>query len=402
MNDPELSSRPLRILMAGQAYFREDNGQAAFTVRISRGLAERGHTVMAVAPAPPESSQQERMEEGVRIREIRSLSLPHNTSITLFKASEIAALLKEFQPDIIHFQDHYFISRTLWRMARSARIKLVGSNHFLPENLTENLPIPRTLKRHIVRLLWKQMLSMYNHLQAVSTPTATAAAILRDQGLRPPVTAISCGIDIQRFHPVTAEERSRIRKRFDLPEDIPIFIFVGRIDREKGLDTVLQAFAGLKDMKRPPLLLLGGKGSIREELQSMSRELNIQQMVRFPGFIPAEELPKMLACSDCFIMAGFAELQSIATLEAMACGLPVVAARARALPELVSQGENGFLFTPRDPDSLEQALREFLSSKDQWKRWGVESRKRAEQHDFQQTVNNYIQWYYSISSCPER
>ncbi len=385
----------MRILLAGQAYYREDNGQAVFTVRLARGLAAAGHDVTVLAPTddvPPGSSR----EDGVRVRRLRTLSLPHNANLSLFPARAVGQALEETRPDIIHLQDHYFICRALWRHAKKYRIPVVGSNHFLPENLTANLPVPALVRQPLNTLLWRHMLALYNRLDAVSTPTGTAAAILHYQSLVPPVTPISCGIDTRRFKPVDHRQGIAVRKHFSLPPNAVIFLYVGRLDREKGLDTVVQAFAALES--QDVFLVLAGKGSYRNGLGKLARSLGVTEKTSFPGFISDKDLPLLLAACDCFVMAGFAELQSIATLEAMACGLPVLAANARALPELVEDGKNGFLFTPRDVESLCRGMMAFLRSRDQWPIWGQCSREKALAHAMEKTVESFCRWYQSVKS----
>lgn len=383
----------MNVVLAGQAYFREDNGQAVFTVRLARELARRGHGVMALAPS--ENGQIGSVDvDGVDLRRIPSLRLPHNANISVCATRLVRQALEEFQPDIIHLQDHYFLSRTVYRVAQTQHIPLVGTNHFLPENITANLKMPRPLRCAADRLLWLHMRSLYDRLAAVTAPTMTGVRILRQQQLKPSLLPISCGVDVQRFHPLTPELRQGARKRFGLEAEVPVFVFVGRLDHEKGLDTVVEAFA--HQAQQDCRLVLAGRGSFQSALRKMCINLRIEKRVSLPGFISDSDLPLLLGCADCFIMAGFAELQSIATLEAMACGLPVLAANARALPELVTQGKNGYLFAPRDADSLSAALFSFLNQRQEWQKWGRESLRRAREHGIGHTAERYCNWYETV------
>lgn len=394
----------MKILLAGQAYFREDNGQAVFTVRLARELGRRNHRVMVLAPSEDGRTGDE-TGQGVELWRIRTTRLPHNVNISTFPEKAVSRALDKFAPDIIHLQDHYFISRAVFQVTRKLAIPTVGSNHFLPENLTANLPVPGTLKHPLNWLLWSHMLSLYNKLAAVSTPTKTAADILRSRNIRPRVTPISCGVDTSRFHPCEQQQRRQLRKRFGFSGDGPVFVYVGRLDREKGLDTVVRAFARID---RPGCrLVIAGKGSFQGRLEKLCDQLELQDRVSFPGFMSDTDLPCLLNAADCFVMAGFAELQSIATLEAMACGLPVVAADARALPELVGHGENGLLFKTQDVASLTDALTNFLDSESHWQLWSHKSRSKAEQHGLEKSVTRYLDWYINaivgnvLSDTPE-
>ena len=150
-------------------------------------------------------------------------------------------------------------------------------------------------------------------------------------------------------------DRNVIRRHFHLALDTPVLLYVGRVDREKGLDYLVEAAALL-----PPgafQIAIAGKGMYRDLLMEMVHDLDIAERVTFPGYIDSEDLPLLLNSVDAFVMPSSAELQSIATLEAMSCGKPILAANARALPELVEHGANGFLFNPQNAESLAESIR---------------------------------------------
>ncbi|MDO5674653.1 MAG: glycosyltransferase [bacterium] len=379
----------MNILLAGQAYFREDNGQAVFTVRLARGLRQRGNSVTVLTPLEKGSSPEEQID-GVRVLRVPTLQLPHNANITFNAGAKVRKRLGQAAFDIVHLQDHYFISRAVRRLARERHLPTVGTNHFLPQNLSANMPVPATIKRALEPLLWRHMLSLYHTLDAVSTPTQTAANILMEQNIKAPVSAISCGVDVDRFQP-DADARREMRRQLAVADASPLFLYVGRLDHEKGLREVVSALAKLEN--KEVVLALAGKGSCAVELQEQAERLGLAGRMRFPGYISAEDLPKLYNAADCFIMAGYAELQSIATLEAMASGLPVLAADACALPELVKHGENGLLFTARSEESLAGKWREFLDLRPQWQSFSAAGRARAEEHGLMRSVAKYEDWY---------
>ena len=109
--------------------------------------------------------------------------------------------------------------------------------------------------------------------------------------------------------------------------------------------------------------------------------------------MPDEDLPALLNSADLFAMPSSAELLSIATLEAMACGRPILAARARALPELVTEGENGRLFGPADAADAARALAALVAEPQRWRAMGAESRKRAMAHALDDMVRCYEDVY---------
>jgi glycosyltransferase involved in cell wall biosynthesis len=134
----------------------------------------------------------------------------------------------------------------------------------------------------------------------------------------------------------------------------------------------------------------------RDSLIEMVFDLGLGDRVAFPGYIPSDDLPVLLNSVDAFIMPSAAELQSIATLEAMSCGRPILAANARALPELVEHGVNGYLFSPHNEVNLHDTIRHFLARRSRWPDMGEASLEKAQPHQLQRTIVRYVEWYESV------
>jgi glycosyltransferase involved in cell wall biosynthesis len=106
-----------------------------------------------------------------------------------------------------------------------------------------------------------------------------------------------------------------------------------------------------------------GGGDLFQQLKTLTHTLGLDDRVTFTGYVTDDELKASLRRARVFAMPSIAELQSIATMEAMATGLPIVAANAMALPHLVHDGENGFLFEPNNVDDLREKLERVLRMK---------------------------------------
>ncbi|HLJ75579.1 MAG TPA: glycosyltransferase, partial [Thermoanaerobaculia bacterium] len=206
-------------------------------------------------------------------------------------------------------------------------------------------------------------------------PTKTAADILVRDGVTKPVRAISCGVDTQRFSPAA------------VPRKWGTGMYVGRLDRDKDVDTLIEAVSMLDGIQ----LIIIGRGREASRLHSIANSA-----VTFAGFVDEGKLIEELRCAEFFAIAGRAELQSIATLEAMACGLPVVAANALALPELVAPGVNGELFRPGDAGDCARAMEAIMARRESWDAMSHASRERAEQHDISRTIAAYEKLYAEL------
>lgn len=383
----------MRILFSGQSYYRKDNGQAVFMIRLAEGLAAAGHEVMALAPSEKGVAARSAIN-GVIVQTVPALHIGHNLNITAFSDSLVEATLAEFNPDIVHIQDHLFLNRTVLRLARQRGTRVVGTNHFLPNNWSNNLYIPRSVQGVVHKAMWYNMLEVFNQLDAATTPTETAVAILRKQDIRIPVKAISCGVNQDEFYPRPNLDPALLRRRYRLSLDRAVLLYVGRVDREKGLDDIVDAAEMLID--EPIQFAIAGKGMYRDILMEQAGSRGLGHVIAFPGYVPSEDLPLLLNSIDAFVMPSAQELQSIATLEAMSCAKPVLAANARALPELVEHGVNGYLFKPFNAASIAGIVQLFLSKRQRWVEMGLAGLERARPHYLSNTIQRYVEWYESV------
>ena len=157
------------------------------------------------------------------------------------------------------------------------------------------------------------------------------------------ITVIHNGAILKRFHRTKATGGKTLR-----------LIYVGRLIEEKGVQTILTAFAGLQDVDCR--LTIVGDGDYREALQTLVKELNIGDRVTFLG--TRTDVPELLAQADVFIhVPDCAEGFGIAVVEAMASGLICVCGDRGALPEIVDDGRSGFIVEKNDPERLAQILR---------------------------------------------
>ena len=382
----------MRVLIVTQTY-SYGNGQASFTIHLAEKMAQHGHQVLVIAPSERMKSYSS-CQNDVRVEKVAALhmSVLHPTIyITPFPDSRVKQLLREFQPDIVHIQDHYFLCSAAVNEARRLGIPLIGTNHFLPENL---LPFFRKFPsvQYLFTLpLWKMMLAVFNKLDVAITPSRTATRILQDQEIQIPVRTISNGVDTNRFRLDPEIDRLSIRQTYNLSPDQTLFLYVGRLDGEKGLDTLLEAISLVAhdDFQ----LAIVGRGLYRQWLEKQAQELGLERRVVFIGFVGPDQLPALYNSADIFVMPSPEELQSIATLEAMACGKPILAANGRALPELVEPGVNGYLFQPAQPEDAARRMNQLMEEREKWSAMGQASFERSQEHSLLNTITHYEEQY---------
>jgi glycosyltransferase involved in cell wall biosynthesis len=387
----------MRILISSITYAPTANGQAVFTSNLARHLSQSGHEVAVLFPSEKGNPYQD-IYDGIHRVGVRSFHLNfwHPDAFTpLWKDAVIERLFNQFRPDVVHIQDHYPLSWSVAQVARRRGLPVVGTNHFVPDNVAPYLPFIARYPGFFQSVLWKWVLLLYNRLDCVTVQSQTASHTLLQAGLTTPLVPISCGIDLERFHVDPLLDRVAVRRQFGLDPQKVIFLFVGRIDAEKRIDLMMHALSlfGSKQVT----LAIAGRGTETASLQALSRHLGLADQVRFLGYVSDADLPALLNSVDIFVMPSEAELLSIATLEAMACGRPILAARARALPELVEDHMNGRLFRPGDPYDAADAIEDLLKQKESWPAMGAISQRRSATHSWTAVLHSYDAIYHSLA-----
>ena len=386
----------MKILIAADTYYPHVNGASYFAQRLACHLVNCGHRVRVIAPSL--SCCNEVFEQdGITINGVRSVPaiIYKNFRISprMIQGKIIRDVMAAWQPDIVHVQSHFFICKEVLHIANKIGLPTVITNHFMPENLMHYFPFPVFIKALLKKWGWKQLTSTFKTVDVVTTPTKTAAQLLDKIGLKKEVLAVSCGIDLKKFN--SCWKNSHLKIKYNIPEGKNILLYVGRLDKEKNIDLVMKGFS--QASKKLNLhFVIAGKGAEEATLKRLAGKAGLHSSVTFTGFVPDDELPGLYALSHCFIIAGTAELQSIVTMEAMASGLPVVAVRAMALPELVYSGVNGYLFEPGDETDIKNCITSIFSNKESRKKMGKKSLEIIEQHDIKKTIYKFEAIYQKL------
>ena len=381
--------RPLTILIGADTFAPDINGAARFAERLAAGLVERGHDVHVTSPntAYRRSAAHTEVIEGQpmtmhRLPAVRWL--PHDwlRFIWPWRSKYYARrVLDTVKPDVVHIQSHIVIGRGLARIARERGIPIIATNHVMAENILDHAAMPAWLARIVVKFAWEDAARTFRMTRAVTTPTRKAADFLERTIDVEGVVPISCGIDRSHYSPVVA------------PREHNRLIFVGRLTAEKHVDVVLRALTKLDPALDVHFDIVGG-GDQRKNLEHLARDLGVDGRVTFYGRVSDDELRALYSRASVFTIASIAELQSIATMEAMASALPVVGANAVALPHLVHDGENGYLFEPGDVDDLADKLTRVLTAApEEYERMQLASLDGVAVHDINRTLDTFEALY---------
>jgi glycosyltransferase involved in cell wall biosynthesis/vacuolar-type H+-ATPase subunit H len=275
------------------------------------------------------------------------------------------------------------MGRSLVPSAKARGIRLLATNHIMPENLIKySMIIPPFFEKTAMKMAWADAGRILRQVDYITTPTRRAANLLEEAAGVSGVLAISCGIDASKFANTTPTSNAE-----------PRILFLGRLDYEKHIHNLLKAVAMLPKKLNTQVEIVGDGGE-RKSLEHLALELGIAKQVKFLGHVSEEELPRAYERATVFAMPSIAELQSIATMEAMASGRPVVAADAMALPHLVHDGDNGYLFPPDDVVAFADRLKRILTADQaELDRLSENSLHLIQAHDIERTLTIFESLY---------
>jgi 1,2-diacylglycerol 3-alpha-glucosyltransferase len=387
------SQQPLTILIAADTYPPHVNGAAQFGYRLAKGMTGRGHTVHVLACRADDGKSFTEFRDEATVHRLRShgvftheyfrICLPWEIK------KEIGLLFDRIKPDVVHIQSHYMIGEHVLYAAKKRGIRIVATNHFMPENLNPFLPFPQWFKDIVGRISWKDMGKVMGKADVVTTPTPLAAKAMHQHAFLRKVLPLSNGIDSAAYELRDGEVIGR--------HPHPTVLFAGRLAEEKHVDVLIDAVAKTPAELNVHLEIVGG-GEVRAALESQVSRLGLQDRVKFLGLASDDDLREAYIKADLFCMPGTAELQSLVTLEAMSASTPVLLADAMALPHLVRDGENGFLFTPKDSDDLAAKITRVLQlPAAELAAMGKASRCMVEPHSIRGTLQTFEDLYRGAS-----
>jgi len=341
------------------------------------GFEERGHTVKIITPYPRNHKikpQKDVIFAGTST-DFRTLSFSTTTSQVSSTADteEIDAMLAAEKFDILHFHEPWMplLSRQL--LQRSSCVN-IGTFH---AKVSEAM-ISRTIIK-VVNPYLKSCMKYLHELTAVSLPAAEYVSGMTDQ----PITIIPNGIDLAKYQSIKHHEH-------DGPKTI---LFVGRLERRKGVQYLLRAYAGLVQHNPDVRLLIAGDGPEREKLELMVEDLKLPD-VEFLGFVSEEDKLKLLGDADLFCSpAVFGESFGIVLLEAMATGTVCVAGNNSGYMGVLQELGGVSIVNPHDTEEFARRLDLMLNEEPLrrlWREWAKEYVKRFNYPD---VIKRYEEFY---------
>ena len=410
----------MKIAIASDIYYPMTNGVAVFSHNLANGLAERGHDVMVICPSFDGKYHVDKDKNGVKTahlsskrfpfypdqinevpekKEVLGVALPrthYKNGIwwSTHPYGEIKKLLDDFQPDVVHLQTAETIALAIVRYVHKRKIPLVSTGHAYPDNVTGQFKFLKPVKKPVDAAVRAYMASFLKHSEYATVPTEMAIDGLLPKDhkkFKVAVEALSNGVDLSQFN--TKPVNKKVLKKYGIEPDKKRVLYVGRVDPEKSIGVVVEAFSKILDKVPGAEFLIVGDGIDKVNLEEKVKGLGIVDKVRFLGRVMPPDLLDIYKSGSVFATASETETQGIVLIEAAATGLPLIAVDAGAVGELCQNKKNGILCQSGDVEGLARAMVKILTDDELRQKYGEASVEIAKKHDINRTLARFEEIY---------
>lgn len=368
----------MRIVIATETFLPHVDGIVTRLTQTITNLRRAGDEVMVIAPDRPNSPKE---FLGAQVVTIPAMTLPMYPDVRIgipVLPRRARQAINAFKPDIMHVAGPAFLGLGPVLFARWRKIPLVESYH---------VQFPEYVRRYhfgpLVPLIWWYLRAVHNRAKLNLATSLPMVRDLRERGFQH-MHHWRAGVDAERFHPSKASAEWRLRISDGHPDDV-VLICVARLAVEKSIEklaVVLRDIPGIR-------LALVGDGPERARLEEQFAGLP----VKFMGMLLGPDLDAAYASADCFVLPSSTETLGLVALEAMAAGIPAVVANRGGLPDLVIDGQTGYLFDPDAPSDLTSRILLIKNAKKR-RELARTARQHAERFSWSQTTKQ-LRGYYA-------
>lgn len=351
----------MKIAIFSDNFYPEMSGISDSILVIGKTLAKRGHEVNFYVPFYSEKDfatsklKAEELRLGDRIRIIRLWSIPYPPAPTNQGRMVIPLLssyrhIRKFNPDVIYTQLFFGAGLEALMLSRLLRKPLIGTSH---------TPIAEFLAYAPVQWDWLKRLGFwyvnwyYGKCALTTAPSQGILTEMQATGFSGTSVALSNPVELAHFQMATDEKKKELKKKFHFSG--PTVLYTGRIAEEKHIDVILRAIAVVRQTVPDITFAITGHGSFEQKLRTLAKELSVEGQVHFLGYLDEATFTEVYQAADMFAVMSTAETQCLSMMHAMASGIPVLGADARALPEYIHEG-NGFVIPVGDVAALSEKI----------------------------------------------
>ena len=369
--------RPLSIAMISDDFLPAATGVGTHLQTICPQLVDRGHRV-AVLTSRLSGEPERDVWRGVDVHRAPTLRVA-GFDQALPGSARLAAWLDEVRPDVVHLHYLGVMMLRAMRRCRARGLPMVYTYHMTEDHLTQPWfmrPLRWPIAAGIDRVV--------NRMHSVISVSEGMTTAIHRRGARVPVETITNPVELPALDSVVPAER----------DGDFVVLYAGRLEPEKNLPLLLDAFALLARKVPGAVLWIAGRGSQREKLGQRAASLGIADRVRWLGFLGREALLSRYLGCDVFVLPSLVETQGLVAMEAAWAGRPlVVADSVVSAPELVESGRNGWIVDHRAPAEMFDALSRLAADRDLGTRLGDEGRRLAAQWNVDAVIPRLVAHY---------
>ena len=388
----------MRICMFTDSFLPYCSGVTFSVLNQASELVKRGHDVCVFRPKPRKRDIDENTSVDMP-KEVEVFDVPFSVGVSkvpklrITLPSFISSLwrVRKWDPDVVHMSTEWGCGWEGLIASKLLRKPTVGTFHtfFADPGYLKSFGLPSF--KFIQRFMWWYSVRFFNMCRFVTSPSKSVKDALIAHGIRFDPIIIPNGIE----RPVRVDADDIMKKRNEIGIYGPAFVYCGRLSPEKSLDVVLKSFALVQKKRRRAKLVIIGDGPVQADLESLAKELGIEDNVIFYGHVSHERLidENLLLLGDTFVTASKTENQPMSILEAMSFGLPIVGANSKGIPELIEDQVNGLLFEPDNHEEMAQCMLRMANKRRQRKRMGHGALAFAAEYQMPQVVDRLEEVY---------
>ena len=382
--------------MLSDVYFPRVNGVSTSIQTFRHQLAELGHETLLIAPDYGSAPPGER--DIIRVRSHRVLFDPEDRRMELRGILQHLPELRARQFDLIHIQTPFLAHYAGVLLSQRLGLPRVETYHtFFEEYLYHYVPfVPRSWMRALARRFSR---NQCNNLDALVVPSRAMQDVLRGYGVRVPTEIIPTGIELDKL---SGGDGAAFRAQHGIAAERPTLVHVGRVAFEKNIDFLLRVLARVRERVPNVLLVICGEGPALAHLRRLSHRLGLDGNVLFVGYL--ERNRALLDCyraGDAFVFASHTETQGLVLLEAMALGVPVVAAAILGTRDILDPGK-GALVAKLDVEDFTSKIVRLLEDPELRQRLSGEGQDYAREWAARRMAERMAEFYGRLRKRPAR